>query len=335
MIKSKKHFSKRRKTKTKNKRTLINKTQKLKINKTQKGGNLGTINDPIIPSEPKNNKLTIVIEISKDGNRTINKQEVITVSDYNYQAIFSQVKTILDEKYNAILYQLLNIIGLPFTNQYTSDEMNQELFKHKCILISAVKKLTPEELIISMFNLQQYNLFLLSAKKPVATFNSGGRDFGIYEKSMSDTFYLNWNNYDEFQKASFFNLVQRAINGSYKPLKNMSQNFVDNRIEFGVFTHSSVMNVILYSKKHFELLCTVFEYSIDEGLEILINADNPKEMAFIYIAFGDMTDIKKEKDINNINHAKQDFNPEFMPLFEEYKIQCQSNPELAQPAGWN
>jgi hypothetical protein len=43
-------------------------------------------------------------------------------------------------------------------------------------------------------------------------------------------------------------------------------------------------------------------------------------MAFIYIAFGDLTDIKKDIDEENIIHAKTKFNKQFIKLFNDYQI---------------
>jgi len=39
-------------------------------------------------------------------------------------------------------------------------------------------------------------------------------------------------------------------------------------------------------------------------------------------------------DKSDVDFAKEKFKAEFIPLFEEYKRRCQSDPELAQPGGW-
>ena len=91
------------------------------------------------------------------------------------------------------------------------------------------------------------------------------------------------------------------------------------------------MSSLFYSLPHFSILCSIFGYPIDYALKMINDElhnhqQTPKELAFIYIAFGDLTDIKSNtaRSVNDKKMAREFMskNQEFNELFDEYKKQA-------------
>ncbi len=324
--KSKKFQIKTKKTSRKHKKITSR-----KYKKNQKGGNYGTLHNPNNPSVFDGDKkmMTIVLKTYRDqslkyDNNIILEQEILDVSDIKtYEQLTEAIQRMLD-KYNAIFFSIHTLF------YSISDKINlDDLFIpiHKCFLIMSANKLNPIELCDSILKSDFYKyLYLLSAKKSVATFSSGINGLGIGNTGQTTTFNLNFKNYSDEDKSQVLEILNQKL----------KENGVDNRIELQIFSNNKNTNTVFYSVKHLNLLCEIFGYDLDYTFDLITNSSkkSDKDMAFIYIAFGDLTDIKITVYKNDVDHAKKKFKPEFMPLFEEYKRRCQSDPELAQPGGW-
>ncbi len=308
-----------------------------KIQKIQKGGQYGTISEPNFPTDRDKGLITLVINADIKGSISdarILSQERLDISDINtYQELCDKIQEILD-KYG---YYLFEITNQQMQTIYNNRDFKTKLLQNQCIIIKSVIKTDPYKLSDIIFNTRQIAkyVYMLSAKKPVANNTGLGRSmFEIVGQSSINQFCINWKNFSEQEKINFIKYS--------KTNKNTRNNFTDDRIELGICISNDANRVIFYSNQHLRLLCSIFGYSLDEGLSILFNGRTDRELAFIYIAFGDLTDIKITVDKNDVvydksdvDYAKEQFKAEFMPLFEEYKRQCQSDPELAQPGGWS
>jgi hypothetical protein len=297
------------------------------IKKIQKGGQYGTISNPTFPTDRDKELITLVINADVKGSipdARILAQERLDISDINtYQELCDKIQKILD-KYG---YYLFEITNQKMHKIYDNPDFKTELLQNKCIIIKSVIKTDPDKLSDIIFNtsIAKY-IYMLSAKKPVANTTGVGSQDEIVGQSSIIQFCINWKKFTEQEKIDFIRYS--------KTNKNTRNNFTDDRIELGICVSNNSKEVIFYSNQHFRLLCSIFGYSLDAGLSILLNGTNDRELAFIYIAFGDLTDIKITVDKSDVDFAKEQFKPEFMPLFEEYKRRCQSDPELAQPGGW-
>ena len=294
----------------------VKKTEK--INKTQKGGTiyifsairkvklarknnklpfkLGTISDntSIYPTNYPTNYVTIVLDD--------NKIEVILDLDTidTFIDLFKTIEKLLkDRGYDVYLYHLYNI-----SVKITNDHFNKDKLNKQNIRIISIEKLHTEQDFMK-YIIEDINIKKISAKKPVATFDSSANGLGIGLAGSITTFYYNWN------KTS--DTIHRKILESLNQI--LKKNGVSNCQIY--VSESNVFNsVIFYSVEHLQYLCDLFGYNIMEGLKIISEpVHETKKLAFIYISFGDKY---KDYDTGILEFFNKDENSEFKKLFEEY-----------------
>jgi hypothetical protein len=311
-----------------NKKLPTKKKQILKKKKTkkhiQRGGDddYGTLYDPTIPNKTiklKNRILYHITVVLKTPNmRKIEEQHIFsfTNNNFTYNSLFIEIKNFLLKKKSI----LDRIIIINSTSRYELNEQNFEnelsrgSFDKGCVTIVSVPLLEEQNLVEGIFS-GLVNILQLSVKKPVATMQTEGNRYGINLGSTGNILECNFKNYSDAQKKVVFkNLIER-IN------KNREEADKIENIEI-FFKQRGVP--LFYIPEYLQKLCEIFGYTLDEGIELIFSVpDNDKKMAFIYIAFGDLTDAKNKGDNSNgaiaSALAKEHFKTEYQPLFKEYQ----------------
>jgi hypothetical protein len=309
---------------TKKKQILKKKKTKKHI---QKGGDddYGTLNDPKFPNKTfklnflkvKKILYNITVVLKTHNMRKIEEQHIFdfTNNNFTYNSLFIEIKNFLLKK-KSILCSI--IIVNPYSRyelneQNFEDELSKGSFDKGCVTIVSVPLFEEQNLVEGIFS-RLVNILQLSVKKPVATLLTEGRGYGINLGNAGNILEYNFKNYSDAQKKVVFkNLIER-IN------KNREEADKIQNIEI-FFKQNGVP--LFYIPEYLQKLCEIFGYTLDEGIELIFSVpDNDKKMAFIYIAFGDLTDAKNKEDNSNnraMTIAKKDFNTQYQHLFEEYQ----------------
>lgn len=160
------------------------------------------------------------------------------------------------------------------------------------------------EELFELFLSEAPDIFLISKEKPVATI--------AHKDSKYDTrfFSRSYKYYTHEQKSQFLELIKNNITFILK---------YDILIQIYIFdVNSPDCQYIFYSPDYLNLLCEIFEYSLDQGLKILsvYNKDyTPIELSFIKIAFND---IEKNALILDYYHIDIDVDEITLLKLEEY-----------------
>jgi hypothetical protein len=130
---------------------------------------------------------------------------------------------------------------------------------------------------------QSKHLFLLSAQKPIATFNSTVKNYGLNNLDISTTVMLNWNLYNEFDKNNFIDSIVSKLNKNRQNLNNL-ETIIAN--DFCVMVVLTKTTVYFYLKTNLEKLCEIFGYSLDEALQFIsldesVEEDEKKWLLYI------------------------------------------------------
>lgn len=324
MKKNTNHTNHKKSKKKKINKNKHNKTKHKITKNTHTGGNKhGTINDPTNPNNEQNQTITIVTEYNDFIN--IHKQTILEILNVEtYEDLFTEIQSKFNE---SILYK---IVIFSSGKQITIDKTNFSknlLFdpSSKCISIYSAKKMNSKDLSDYIFSSHlSKHLFLLSAQKPIATLDSTTRNYGLNKLDISATFMLNWNRYNELDKNNFIDSIVNKLNKARRNADNLKLIIQD---DFGVMVDPTEKKstVYFYLKTNLKKLCKIFGYELDQALQFIFLDDfkeeTEKKMAFIYIAFGDLTDIKEATNTHNISNAKKNFNKEFIKLFNDYQIE--------------
>jgi hypothetical protein len=322
MKKNTNHINHKKSKKKKINKNKHNKTKHKITKNTHTGGNkYGTINNPTIPNNEQEQTITIVTDF--DFNADINNQTILEISNVKtYEDLFTKIQSKFNESilYEIVIFSSGKRLTINETNFSTDLLFNPS---PKCISIYSAKKMNSMELYDYIFKSSlSKHLFLLSVQKPIATFDSTTKNYGLNKLDISTTVMLNWNRYDELDKNNFIHSIVCKLNKNRKNVDNL-ETIIPNDFSVMVDPTEKKSTVYFYLKTNLEKLCEIFGYSLDEALQFIL-LDNfvhedKKKMAFIYIAFGDLTDIKKDTNQYNINNAKRKFNKEFIELFNQYQ----------------
>jgi hypothetical protein len=282
--------------------------------------------------ESNSTGVSVIIDRPDGSSSVLLKLDLESFSNYN--ELFDMIQTELNKpQYNVYLYRLAipNRFGL--LDDYKEYDFNKESLRGKKISIYTARKFdTPDDFMNSLFgrlgengiretDATNIDISHISAEKPLATFNSKSFHTGIGRVDNKISFLMNWINLESERKAIILASATKYLNDIH-PGKIP--------IDFDIHVNPS-RYMLFYSKPHFNILCNIFGYTMDDSvfklLDVIIpntslsNEDKNKKYAFIYIAFGDLI-VKETLELDMDSKSAKRFmkkNPEFIPLFKEYK----------------
>ncbi len=307
------------------KKYRIIKYKKNGVDVNQKGGNpYGTIKNPKLPNNIENNTISIVLDCTKHCKK---EDEFITrqmILETHYIQTYQELFDIIESKLELQQTMLLDIYDSKFIPISKTDDIRKKFTDPdiKFFVISSVKKIRPlefQELLHSaVLHSHLEYLPFLSSEKPVVTFSSNMDLCGINNASIERKLVLNWRQYNDLEQTQLLEYIMTEI--------------IKKDIDVQIYI-SSRKRIVFYAIKYFRLLCEIFNYELETGLKIVSDTFNKDEkysddakysdetmLAFIYIAYGDLT-VKKEKDLydystaftffeknKELKHFKDDYN---------------------------
>lgn len=161
------------------------------------------------------------------------------------------------------------------------DSLMSKLHDGMTIHLLLVQKIDSAQKMLTALNLtyksMAHNITKISKNKPVATLNSGNHKW----------FYVNYDLMPEAEKA----LLKSRFTGFLT-----KKNGYETQLEIYSPDDKSSL-VVFYDRRFLTELCKIFDYSLQEGLEMIARIrteKSPEQLAFIYLAFGDIVGLGAE-----------------------------------------
>jgi hypothetical protein len=239
--------------------------------------------------EGDNNKITVVFTTATPRIENIFEYNTSLNKDEAFQDFIDKINTFLNLYHNDYIYYSLAknmttyVINQYNISQYCVNETNNESTKHLnklfCYTMKNIKNST-ELLRYITSNVATMNyLKLLSKIKPVATIHSNVKMIMLGGIAGETMFKFYWKQYNDDEKKTFMDGLKEILD---EPDLEIYYNSIENNLHFA--------QIIFYLKPYFKKLCDVFDYKVDEGLNILSNSINDnKNLLFMWISFGNLT----------------------------------------------
>jgi hypothetical protein len=143
-------------------------------------------------------------------------------------------------------------------------------------------------------HIQMNYLRLISKIKPVATIPSSQRMMMLDGIGGEAMFKFHWAQFSPDEKQTFIKGLRQKLP---QPDLNLGINYSGN----GEPNSSTLNDIIFYSIPDFNRLCRIFDYTEEEGFNVLrgsMDNDN-KKLLFMWISFGNLTSSSLSEDIPN------------------------------------